>query len=303
MKIRAIAWVLVGALAACGGGSGSGDDDDDDDTADGGGDDDGDGGGGFNSCRKIDLVVSVDPSSSMQQELAAMSAIFGDFADALLDVNDDFDNFRTGVVDSCPRPATFNTVNKAGTSCGFASGESWIDSSSASMVTEFQCVGDLNTTFECNTGNDEDEQPVKAAIAALGDGINPGFLRDDALLVVMAISDEDEEMNVEDGDDPAWSEEQIAAHSQTLYDGLVATKGDVKQMVFIGIGGGPAGCSAEQGTYGGALPADVINATTDRFIAEERGEKWDLCQGDLDQALTAALDTIVQACDEFEPVE
>src|SRR5688572_3225127 len=109
------ALLTCASLAACGGGDGNGGDGD----AGGDGDGDGGGGGGGAACKKIDLLISVDPSGSMSEELAAMSSIFGDFANALLNVNEEFENFRTGVIDSCPRPATFNTKNKAGTSCAF----------------------------------------------------------------------------------------------------------------------------------------------------------------------------------------
>jgi hypothetical protein len=238
----------------------------------------------------------------MVEELAAMSTIFGTFATALLDVNDDFENFRTGVVDSCPRPSTFNTRGRSG-ECGFEGGATWIDSDSSDMVGEYQCVGNLDTTYDCALDNDEDEQPIKAAIAALQPGKNPGFVRDDALLVVIGITDEDEEMVIDGSTSETYTNVQIAAHAQGMYDDLVAVKGDVKRMVFIGIGGkDPNGCTAAEGAYGKALGANIINATSDLFIAENRGVKWDLCTGNLSQALTAALTVIEQACNDF-PIE
>jgi hypothetical protein len=303
MRVRTIiGLMLCASLAACGGGSGDpGDVDAGDD--DGGDDDDDD--EQLTGCKKIDLLISVDASVSMEEELAAMSMIFGDFAESLLAVNTDFENFRTGVVDSCPTPATFNTQNSADASCGFASGESWIDSASPSMVTEFECVGDMQASASCDHDTDEHEQPIKAAIAALGDGVNPGFVRDDALLVVMAVTDEDEEMVLDAEKDEAWTGTELDDHAATLYDGLIAAKGgEVKRMVFIGIGGGmPSGCPMTPGTYGTADPAEVFDATADRFIAEDRGVKWDLCQGNLAQALDQALAVIASACDDFPSVE
>jgi hypothetical protein len=304
MTIRRLALVFALGLAACGGGGddGSGNGDGGAGNGDGGGNGNGDGGNLAQACKKIDLVISVDPSGSMSQELAAMSGIFGDFAGQLLTVSDEFENFRTGVVDACPRPATFNTRGQGG-ECNFQSGESWIDSASPDMVGEYQCVGDIDKTFDCNTSNDEDEEPIKAAIAALQPGINPGFVRDDALLVVVAITDEDEEMILDDQTEEVFTPSELAANASGLYDSLVAAKGgDVKRMVFVGIAGGlPDGC--QNGTYGSAKAAPIMGATSDLFIAQQRGVKWDICQGSLDQALGEALTVITQACAEFPPVE
>jgi hypothetical protein len=76
-------------------------------------------------------------------------------------------------------------------------------------------------------------------------------------------------------------------------------------MVFLGIGGGvPNGClEGDGGTYGTAKPAQKLYDVTQRFIAEERGVWWDLCQGRLQDGLTEALNVIEQACDEFGGVD
>ena len=102
-----------------------------------------------------------------------------------------------------------------------------MDSSSPSLVDEFQCVGDIwDADRECS-GQNDDEQPSVAALLALQEGgpsgLNAGFLREDALLVVAVITDEDE----------------LPAPRRALgelYDEYVALKGgDVRRMVFLGI--------------------------------------------------------------------
>ena len=85
-----------------------------------------------------------------------------------------------------------------------------------------------------------------------------------------------------------------------LYDQLVAAKGDVKDMVFLGIGGGPGGCANEcPDNYGSAEAASKLHNLTDMFIAEDRGVWWNLCDGDLGSGLAEALEVIEQACDDF----
>jgi hypothetical protein len=176
-----------------------------------------------------------------------------------------------------------------GGQCNFQGGQVWMESTSTALVDEFKCVGDIFSGDATCSGSNDDEQPASAAAASLepayqGAGMpNAGFSRDNALLVVVAITDEDEQ--------PV-----PGANAQEVYDRLVATKGDVKRMVFLGIGGA-SDCG--NGAYGSAKNAQKLHALTDLFIAQQRGVYWDLCQGNLDQGLTQALGTIAQACNDF----
>ena len=114
---------------------------------------------------------------------------------------------------------------------------------------------------------------------------NEGFMRNNALLVVIAITDEDEQ--------PV-----PGASAQEIYDRLVAIKGDVNKMVFLGIGG----ATTCDGLYGHAREAQKLHNVTKKFVDDGRGLFWDLCQGNLEQGLTQALTTIQSACEDFGPI-
>lgn len=221
-------------------------------------------------CKKVDLVISVDNSSSMDEEkFALVNDVFPAFATALLSVGG------------------FNTAGVQSGACAFSSGEVWMESSSPDLVGEFACVGDVDSSSSTCSGNDDDEQPASAAAASLeapaGTGPNAGFLREDALLVVIAITDEDE------GPVPS-------ANAQQIHDRLVAAKGgDASRLVFLGIGGE----SFCQGVYGSANEAALLRETTDLFIADGRGVFWDLCDGNLEDGLDVAMAVIEEACSEF----
>ena len=310
-------------------GSDSGDDadDTDDDADDDDGSDDGSSGdagdGESFACKHLDIVFAVDPSGSMDQEMTAMgSDIFPAFADTLLNISEGLEDYRAATLDACPDPASFNTSGEGPTNepgddvaCNFAGGAAWIEATPESdptaVTAEFQCVGTIDrvqvldmegeptgdiTAGAC-AGNNDDEQPTTAVITALTPPFsmneNAGFLREDAVLVVIAMTDEDEQPTPN-------------ATAQELYDQLVAVKGDVKDMVFLGIGGGvPDGCEGEGngGIYGTAQPATKLSAVTDLFKAQERGVYWDLCEGQLQDGLAEALAVIEQACDEFGGVD
>jgi hypothetical protein len=248
-------------------------------------------------------VVSVDPSGSMDEEMDAMAdEVFGGpngFARALLNISGGIEDYRVGTIDACPTPANFHTSGQGG-ACNFASGEVWIegtpDRNEEEVIAEFECVGDIlrgSGSNDCS-GDNDDEQPASAAIAALTPPFineqNAGFLRDDALLVVIAITDEDEQP----------TPNRSAAE---LYADLIGIKGGVNNMVFVGIGGGPpSGCNP--GAYGKADYAEKLHQLSNLFIAQNRGVWWDLCDGNLGDGLSAAIAVIEEACNDFEiPVD
>lgn len=241
------------------------------------------------SCRLVDVIIAVDGSSSMSEELQAMrQEVFPAFATRLASLGKGLDNFRVATLDACPNPANYHTRGRSD-ECHFSSGEPWIDGSSAALNQEFACVGDIYLKDQNCSGDNDDEQPASTAAASMEEpylsGVNAGFLRDDALLVVVAITDEDEQ--------PTGG----ASSAQQVFQRLVDKKGNVSRMVFLGIG------SVQQcsGVYGTAYKSTKLKAVTDLFIAAERGVWWDLCDGHLEDGLDEAFQIIEQACDEFVP--
>ena len=234
-------------------------------------------------CKHVDLVIAVDGSSSMDEEKQAMREIvFPAFAQRLRQLGAGLDDFRVATIDACPMPPTFHTQGNGG-QCNFEGGNPWIESSSSALEAEFACVGDLYLgDIQCTTEND-DEQPATSAVDAIA--ATPGFRRDDALLIVIAITDEDEQPTT---GDPSM---------ETLYANLAAAAGsDPRRMVFVGVGGREA-CDEGEGAYGGAEEADDLRALTDLFGAHNRGVFWDLCEGRLEDGLDQAFQVIEAACE------
>jgi hypothetical protein len=261
-------------------------------TGDGGGTATGDGGTlPTQYCRHVDLIIAVDGSSSMSEELTAMrTTVFPAFAQRLGTIGQGLDDFRVGTLDACPQPADYHTRGTGG-SCNFSGGHVWIESSSPNMAAEFACVGAIDTTNNTCTGNNDDEQPASSAAASLeppaSTGANAGFSREEALLVVIAITDEDEQPTPD-------------KTAQEVYQRLIATKGgDVRRVVFLGIGGS----SSCQGVYGSAEQATKLKAIADLFTAANRGVWWDLCSGHLEDGLDKAFAIIETACSELPPIE
>jgi hypothetical protein len=248
---------------------------------------------GSAGCKLVDVVISIDNSGSMQEEIEALAGpVFDSFPQALLDVGNGLDDFQLGVIDACNDPPFLHDTG-AGGACNYSSGTNYMVSSSPALFDEYHCVTELTQSGymgmddDCS-GDNDDEQPANTAAGVVGppavDGANAGFLRDDAVLFVVAITDEDEQ--------PVPDES-----AQAIADKIIAAKGTVNNVVFLGIGGG----SDCDGPYGSAEDADLLRAISQIFADQNRGLFWDLCQGDLEQAFDAALQIVDSACIEFEP--
>jgi len=239
----------------------------------------------------IDLVFAVDNSSSMQEEIRDFRMqVWPQFAMALQEVSGGVSGepFRVAVLDACPNPATYHVRGQDG-ACNFDSGEAWMESDSANLIEEFQCVGDIWDDDSTCSGNNDDEQPASSAAASFESPwvdpgqLNEGFLRSHALLIVIAITDEDEQ--------PV-----PGADAAMVYQRLIRAKGDdPKKMVFLGIGGS-RDC---EGPYGSADYAEKLEDITELFMAVDRGVFWDLCEGALEDGLTEAMSVIDTACREL----
>lgn len=257
----------------------------------GGGDgkSDGDDRNGAPACKRVDVVFAIaNNDGTTDKEQQALRDAFPAFASKLFDIADGLDDFRIALVDGCAQPATFHTRGRS-RECAFVGGNPWMDSSSPSLAAEFGCVAEIDSSDALCTGNGDDEHPVSAAAAALGAAWsgpgkpNAGFLRDDALLAVIALTAEDES--------PVDN-----ASARDLYDRLVAVKGDVDKMVFVGIGGADD-CGND---YGGADEADTLRDITRRFGDRDRGTFVDSCKSSLAQALNKAAGAIEDGCEDFD---
>lgn len=282
-----------------GGGIGDGDGDGDGDGARldlGGGDNDGGGGnpsGSDQVCKKVDVVIAVDNSSSMVEEIEALSGpVFESFPAALMEVGNGLEDFNLAVIDACNQPAAFHDWGDTG-SCNFSSQSNHMVSTSPALLAEYACAMELGLSgyqgiADACTGDDDDEQPVHTVATALTapavDQYNPAFMRDDAILFVVALTDEDEQPL------PAKTAAELAQQ-------IIDAKGEAEHVVFLGI----AGQEVCVGDYGSAEAAPLMQEVAAIFAAEGRGLFWDICAGSLEEAFAAGLELVDSACDDFTP--
>jgi hypothetical protein len=174
--------------------------------------------------------------------------------------------------------------------CSLDEGARWMTDEQADLASTFACVAEVGTY-----GHYEETQAA-AILAAVGSDLaqpgacNEGFLRDDAVLVVTLISDEEDLFSP--GDPPEW------------FDALVAAKGgDPGAIVVLGLVGdlGQPGspCDPYDPTGVGAQDAARLRTFVQSFA--DRGLLGSVCAPDYVPFFGEAVALVDVACDEFEP--
>ncbi len=248
-------------------------------------------------CGAVDFLFVVDNSGSMREQQERLIASFPLFMGAVQQTLDTVDSIHVGVVTSDEYESNESgcrdlgaLVTRTESPCGpFTDGNRYL--------TE---ADDLDTDFACiaNVGTDGAllEMPVSALLEAVSpqlneDGAcNDGFLRSDALLVVVVITD----------DVPFFSDmddAHILADTSSWYDALVDAKGgNPNGMVVIGF-----------------VPWDDLECMSSVYAIEspnlirfvegfgDGGVLASVCSDDYGAVFESALSVIDESCDNFVP--
>lgn len=277
-----------------------------------------DAGAGDGGCTKLDFLFVIDNSNSMAAEQDYLTAAFPGFIAAIQQALPDTSEYQIGVTktdvfgfDDNPTPDPANPCPYAlgglishatpdgqktgtGASCGFASGENFM-TAGPTLAAEFACAAKVGT--KGNTG----ETQAAALLAAVGPELaapgacNAGFVRPDALLVVVMITDEDDDWSPPDAD--------AATDAAAWSAGLVAAKDGLAQNVaFILISGGdprwPECKDINDMDFTGAAASPKLTALAKTFAGNSLGS---VCQAGYEAYLADAIATISTACDNFTP--
>jgi hypothetical protein len=251
-------------------------------------------------CRKVDFLFIVDNSGSMTAQQAQLLASFPGFINAMQDALEGVvDSYHVGVLTSDNYSGNAPGCNTLGDlvtqTAGFGAANQ--------VCTPFAAGGrfateadDLEVKFPCmaqvGTSGSPIEQPVTALIASFdpsktGSGdCNDDFLRDDAILVVVIVTD-----------DPPYNFDMDDAHPATnttnWYSDVIAAKNDDPEALVV-IGFIPwmnVSCT-------GAESPNLI-AFIDSF--GEHGVKASICEPDFGPVFASTIETIVTTCENFDP--
>ncbi len=302
MKTSLFLVSCVMALIACGPGGRGGDDGDDDGPGDGPS-------GEMKRCNKIDLVFVVDNSGSMNQEQDNLATNFPMFA-TLLDnyVNDDGDkiDYRVAVTTTSrdlhftqqlPGGGSFVT-NETGdngafrNNCGLT--KRWLEPVDPDMSTTLSCRAKVGTD---NPGAAEMPllMPKYALSERVQDGTNANFLRDDALLAVVTLTDENDSSTTQNNFTLGpFDEFPVDFNPEDLVQFYDTLKGHRSRWASAMIAGDGA-CESAFGKADDAVRLkEFVNQANSQGSTQAVFSS--ICAGDLTIGLTQALELFQEAC-------
>ncbi len=273
-------------------------------------------------CQKVDFLFVIDSSGSMEDEQDALLASFPGFISAIEDTLM-LDDFHVMVVDAGATPGggcdgtlgAGRTTSAGGQNCQLVGGHRYAT----------QDQPDLTQAFSCMASRGYDGSPDERTMDSLLSSItvlddpgqcNDGFLRDDAILVVTIITDEEDSSGdananpaLDGSCEPADSDPNSGGAPALWRDQLINTKaGDPAAVVVLSllgdcdVGGACPGIVFDQfdptAPITGAEPAPRLRAFTESF---DHGSVGPVCAPDYAPFFEAAVSVIDSACSEFEP--
>ena len=178
--------------------------------------------------------------------------------------------------------------------CMFSSGARYMDSSEPDLTAAFSCAAQVGTSSYAST-----EKPMEAMVNAVTPSTeafmcNQGFIRDDAILVVTFITDEND-MGDSAGTVAGWKQALVAAKN-----------GDESAIVVLGLFG--------DNDEPGGICQDLVDMSTDgdeaapllrQFVESfgDHGFRGSVCADSYDPFFQEAVGLIDTTCDEFIPPE
>lgn len=248
---------------------------------------------GSEACKKMDIVFIVDNSSSMKEEQDNLAANFPKFAsviDQYKTTSGDALDYRLAVTTTSPKKKQGAFVVERGPGapegCNAGPTRPWLERADGDIATIFPCRA------QAGTNGGSPEQSLESAFVGLTDRITDGtntasgasFIREDALLAFIAITDEDEGGTE---DEPERDVKDYPALFDTIKGG--------RERWAAAVIAGEKKCSSKG--LGEAAEAKRLK----QFVADvgKNAVFSSICTGDLTEGLTKALETFDVACKAF----
>ena len=257
---------------------------------------------GGSGCEKVDFLFVIDNSESMEDDQLRLLEAFPGFIQAIeesIQAQDyhigvvtsddhvyDYDTYYDGQPsDECDVMGGLVTENwdyadNVQRECGpFVSGGNYLSEDEPNLTEAFECIA-----FVDDEGS-TDEAPMAAIMAALqapAIPCNDGFLRKDALLVIVLITDEDDDVEV-------MGNPGSGGTPQQWYDAVIAAKqGTVENAAVLALAGAPS-CPYEH----------TVRIEEWVNLFGERGFFGPVCEDDYAGFFAQSVMVVDEACDNF----
>jgi hypothetical protein len=263
-------------------------------------------------CNAVDFLFVVDDSSSMSEHQQNLIDNVPAFVDGIQATLDQVDSYQVGVIATDPYSGNPGQCillgalvtstedqgpNSSNMICApFADGFNYMTEND-DLAQAFGCAAQVGTM-----GNGF-ERPMEAMVQTLGKsldvpgGCNEGFLRDDALLVIVVITDEYDGPGDPEALNPQRDPPTSLGDPQSWYDAVVTAKLGVAKnaaaLVITNYEGGP--CPPGDLGHDGANLVEWV----EQF--GENGFLGGICEPDYGPIFAEATGIIETACHNFEP--
>lgn len=257
-------------------------------------------------CRKMDIVFVIDNSQSMKEEQDNLGLNFPQFVKVINEyktAKGELLDYRVAITSTDDTGSSTWDRGRFTKSYGPVPGLScdpgpnnnpWLVREDADIAANFSCRAHLGTSG-ANT-----ERPLECARLALTDRVADGantmndesFIREDALLALVVITDEDEGGSDGDPNAAAAPLKDVAEYATDLDRVKAGLRGRWATAVIAG----DKQCDSALGKVGEAKRLK-------QFVAKAKnGIFQDICQGDLASSLSNALELFTKACKAFPGV-
>ena len=280
---------------------------DDDGDGSGSGSGSGDGSGEARQCDKMDIVFVVDNSGSMSEEQTNLATNFPMFASLLdaytVDGGKPLD-FRVALTTTGRDVDYVVDLPPLGTVPQSEQGENgefynncnvnkrWLDRNDATMAQALACRAKVGTT------GPSIEMPFlmsKWALAERAADTNAGFVRDDALLAIVVLTDEDDASTTENNFTLNATGQSPTNYNPADHVQFLDTLKGNRTRWAAGVIAGDGNCNS---SFGNA--ADGVRLKEFVHLANGNGTNQavfsSICDGDLTKGLKDALDLFQAAC-------
>jgi hypothetical protein len=181
------------------------------------------------------------------------------------------------------------TTSGSGQSCGLLGGNRYADWGQPDLAGAFACMATVGTEGDGN------ERPMGSLTASISEafngpgGCNEGFVRNEAILVITIITDE-EDNGKSQGDPTTWM--------QAVLDAKNGNQDGVVPLGLVGDTDLPGGICQPYNNGGGAEPAPRLREFVSLF---DHGMWGSVCASDYAPFFLDAVSVIDTACDEYVP--
>jgi len=267
------------------------------------------------ACDKMDILFVIDDSGSMTDEQDNLALNFPGFIDVLdtfvADNGSPIDyrvavtstgvtkNWTLEALPPFPELPDSQTGDDGAMLQRCDMTRRWVEKTDPDPGGTFACAAQLGVDGPIR------EMPLEAVRKAfderMADGTNTGFLRDDALLAIVILTDENDCSRMDDNfslpliADMCDTPSPVLPYAQFLDD---VTGGAGRWAVAVIAGPGPDPCSSD---FGNADAATRLVEFAD--LAGDNGVVASICEGDLTVGLSDALLTFEQACNTLPPID